>query len=393
MKVLHVIPSLAPVHGGPSRAVPVMETALTNARVHVETATTNDHGPGKRMDIPEGVPINENGVIRWYFQKETEFYKVSRPLKKWLQKEIFRFDIIHVHALFSYTSVIACRIAKKAGIPYVIRPLGVLNAYGINNSKSCLKSLSLRFVEGPLIRGAAAMHFISDREKTESERLDYPMRSWVIPIGLEPASPGDPQFLLERHSELVDKKIVVFLGRINLVKGIELLIESVSKIMSHALGLEFRLIIAGTGDEVYVNTLKEMTKRLGVAEKIIWIGHVKGAEKASLMEVADLFVFPSESESFGIALVEALAAGKPTLVSTGIAIANDVHKAGACRVVERTPGLWAEAIADLLGDSNGRTEMGRRAKEFARSNYSLDVMGKGLVDLYRSVVAPDTGGY
>ena len=113
MRVLHAIPSLSPAHGGPSQALPMMERALSAVGVVVETVTTDDDGRRRRVNKPLGRPLNENGAVRWYFPKQMEFYKVSVPLLRWLPREVRRFDVVHVHALFSFASVAAAWTALR----------------------------------------------------------------------------------------------------------------------------------------------------------------------------------------------------------------------------------------------------------------------------------------
>ncbi|MEQ1841601.1 MAG: glycosyltransferase, partial [Verrucomicrobiales bacterium] len=143
MRILHVIPSLALCHGGPSVVLPIMERALLAGGMEVETITTDDEGPGRRNGKGDGTPREENGIVRRYFPKQTEFYKVSFPLARWMRKALHDFDVVHIHALFSHTSIAAARAARSAGVPYVIRPLGVLNQYGITQRRALLKQLSL----------------------------------------------------------------------------------------------------------------------------------------------------------------------------------------------------------------------------------------------------------
>ena len=165
MRILHVIPSLAPVHGGPSVVLPIMERVLTAEGCNVETVTTDDDGPGLRNGKGDGNAREENGVTRRYFPKQTEFYKVSLPLARWVKQEVKRFDVVHIHALFSHTSNAAANAARRAGVPYVIRPLGVLNQYGVTQRRTLLKRLSLRWVEQPILRHAAAVHFTLEAER------------------------------------------------------------------------------------------------------------------------------------------------------------------------------------------------------------------------------------
>src|SRR5262245_50001383 len=99
MKVLHVIPSLSAKEGGPSLALPVMARALRQQGVEVTIATTDDDGRGERRTVPLSRLIkDEDGVQYIYFRKNTEFYKFSLQLTRWLLKHVIDFDIAHIHA-------------------------------------------------------------------------------------------------------------------------------------------------------------------------------------------------------------------------------------------------------------------------------------------------------
>ncbi|PYT06915.1 MAG: hypothetical protein DMF60_08220 [Acidobacteria bacterium] len=123
MKVLHVIPSLSPQDGGPSFAMPLIARGLDIYGVQVDVATTE--GSRERR-------TNQNGVNVLYFRRQSEFYKVSLPLSRWLSEHIRDYDLVHIHGLFSYSSYTAATLAAKKGVPYIIRPLGVLNRWGIH---------------------------------------------------------------------------------------------------------------------------------------------------------------------------------------------------------------------------------------------------------------------
>ena len=130
MRVLHVIPSISPVHGGPSQAMAMMERALESAGVAVTTATTDDDGPRRR--IPFELQLDKvNGVARVYSRKLFDFYKVAPGLVPWLWRHVRDFDVVHIHALFSFSSVVAGQIARERDVPYVVRPLGTLATYAV----------------------------------------------------------------------------------------------------------------------------------------------------------------------------------------------------------------------------------------------------------------------
>src|SRR5256885_663146 len=102
-KVLHVIPSVGPQRGGPSAMVRQLARSLVQAGVETHVATTNDDGP-RTLRVPCGRPVVEDGVTYWYFPRQTRFYTFSRPLGTWLSRHVSEFDLLHVHALFSYAS-------------------------------------------------------------------------------------------------------------------------------------------------------------------------------------------------------------------------------------------------------------------------------------------------
>src|SRR6185436_478853 len=147
LTVLHVIPSVSPAHGGPTAAMSLMSRSLVQAGVAVDVATTDDDGPGKRAAGPLVQRVESDGYGTFFFPKQTEFYKVSLPLRSWLKQHVADYDLVHIHALFSYSSNCAARLAWRKKVPYIVRPLGVLNRWGIRHRRRGLKALSLRFIE------------------------------------------------------------------------------------------------------------------------------------------------------------------------------------------------------------------------------------------------------
>src|SRR5690242_6919694 len=114
MKILHVIPSTSAADGGPSTALATMTRALVQAGVSVDVATTDDDG-GKHLDVPLGEPVLRDGVRHWFFSRQTNFYKVSLPLARWLERNVWQHDVAHIHALFSYAALPAAWYASRNG--------------------------------------------------------------------------------------------------------------------------------------------------------------------------------------------------------------------------------------------------------------------------------------
>jgi glycosyltransferase involved in cell wall biosynthesis len=384
MKALHVIPSLSFAHGGPSHAIRLTERALRMQGVEIETATTDDDGPGARNGKRCGVPLTEHGVTRRYFRKRLEFYKASPGFARWIYAQVQDYDVVHIHALFSFTSVAAAWAARGAGVPYVVRPLGTLNRYGVKKRRPWLKRLSLKFIEGPILRHAAAVHFTAEAEKAEAENLGIPMRSVVVPLGIDPAPQGDPSVFLERFPELNNCRLLLFLSRLDPKKNVEGLLQAFR--LCNSTLPDTNLVIAGNGEADYVAGLKMLAAELGLAGRVVWTGYVEGELKAGALAAADAFVLPSFSENFGIAVVEAMLAGLPCVLGKGVALADEVAQAGAGLATSPEPEAIARALQDVFADENRRAEMGLRAVALAREQYSLEAMGERLVRLYERIV-------
>lgn len=378
MKVLHVIPSLSIVHGGPSLALALMERALAQQGISVETATTDDDGPGRRTGKPLDQPVREGNAVRWYFAKRLDFYKVSPAFARWIEREVGRYDLVHIHALFSFLPAVAARAARHAGVPYVVRPLGTLNEYGIKRRRPWLKALSMRLVEGPMLRHAAAVHFTSDEEAMQARALGLRVREAVIPLGIP--VPGGAR---ARMPGAAGARLL-YLSRLDAKKNLEGLLAALALLKDESPHLQ--LVVAGDGEARYVASLKEHARSLGVSGQVTWAGHIEGATKAAAFESADIFVLPSHSENFGIAAAEALAAGLPCVLGEGVAIAKDVVQARAGIAV----GIDAPSIADglrrMIGQDDLLAACSANAAQLARERYSLDAMGAALKRLYAGIV-------
>jgi glycosyltransferase involved in cell wall biosynthesis len=384
LRVLHVIPSVAASNGGPSKAIAQMEQALAGLGVEVVTATTDDDGRGRRLDLAAQAASAPQGGSRLYFAKQTDAYKVSLPLLAWLRAHVRDFDLVHVHALFSFAPVAAALVARDAGVPYIIRPLGVLNRYGMVHRRSRFKALSMRLLENRLLRDAAAVHFTAEQERIEAEMLGVPMRARVVPLGIEPVAVASARLFLDAFPGLGERRLL-FLSRVDRKKNIEALLGALA--LSRQSIPDLSLVVCGDGDPGYLAELKTLASRLGVADAVLWAGHVQGALKASAFAAAELFVLPSFSENFGIAAVEALSAGLPCVLGQGVAVSEQISAAQAGLAVEPTAAAVSAAINQLLGDPERLRQAGVRARALAESDYSLAAMGRGLLAMYETVLA------
>jgi glycosyltransferase involved in cell wall biosynthesis len=347
VKVLHVIPSVSLTQGGPSKAVRLFAEAAMREGISASIATTDDNGDGSRLEIETGVPLLERGVKVFYFRRTTLAYKVSIDLARWLVRTARDFDLLHIHALFSFSSTATAWAARRCKVPYVVRPLGVLNRWGIENRRALAKRASLPLIELGIIRGAAAMHYTAERERSEAiETLPELARvkSAVIPVPLPESSKEEASAnkFLELYPELQGTQIVLFLSRIDAKKGLDLLLDAFSSVVRSCPNT--RLVVAGDGDSGFVASQKSRCVSLGIEQAVIWTGWLDGTTKSSALKAATLFVLPSYSENFGIVVAEAMAAGTAVIVTEGVALADEIIKAEAGVVTEPNAQPHADSI-------------------------------------------------
>ena len=385
MRVLHVIPSLGPQRGGPSYILPLLARSLQQSGVAVEIATTDDDG-SERLSVPPGYPVLFEGVTTHFFSRQAHFYTFSLPLAAWLWTHIAAYDLVHIHALFSFAALPAALGAQRRNVPYIVRPLGTLNHYGREQRRPQLKRVSYRFIEHPILEHAAAIHYTSEQERAEAADLRLSRPSAVIPLGIDLSSFDalpSPESFLTRHPELRSRPSVLFLSRSDPKKGLDLLLPA----FADAAPSDAALVIAGRGNEEYTAALRRQSADLGITDRITWTGHLSGEQKLAAFAAATVFVLPSYSENFGIAAVEALAAGTPTLVSTGVAVASDIRSHDAGVVVGPNTTDLAEGLRRLLSSESLRAGVSRRGRDLARDKFSRQTAAERTRDLYRGILS------
>jgi glycosyltransferase involved in cell wall biosynthesis len=205
----------------------------------------------------------------------------------------------------------------------------------------------------------------------------------VIPNPVDVDAPAPRGLFRERYPTIADRRIVLFVGRLDPVKGIDLLLQAFAIVRQS--NPRAVLVIGGAGDPAYVQTLRVRAQELGIADDVLWTGFLDKAVKAAVLADADVFVAPSQSESFGLAAVEALAAGVPVVLSAGAGIAHDVVHAGAALVISPDAGAIARAVERILNDGELARHLGSRAQALVRSRYRADAVAAQLVKLYAEI--------
>ena len=391
MKVLHVIPSVSLQHAGPSTAVRDMALGLARAGETVHLATTDDDGDG-HLSVSLGQPIVEDGVTCWYFPRQTRFYTASWPLTTWLWRHVPDYDLVHVHAVFSYSSLPAAFCARRVGVPYIITPHGILRSWGVRNRRPLLKRLSFCLIERRILQHAALVHFTSEQERVEAEELGVRAPSAVISLGID-LSPFEhlpaPGTFRCQHPGLTGRTLLLFLSRINPIKGLDLLLPAFAQVRQER--PDVALVLAGRGELDYEAWLRARVRELGLEGDVLFTGFLEGEPKLAALADCDLIVLPSHSESFGMAVVEAMACRLPVVISNQVGINHEVAKAQAGLVVPCQAEALADALMRLIGDADLRRRLGANGQRLVQKRFSLEVTTQLLIELYDQVMCSVEG--
>lgn len=377
MRVLHVIPSVAPRYGGPSYAVVRYCRALRARGMRVSVATTNADGAGV-LDVPTEQDTEYEGVDARFFDRRGEAFKYSPAMAKWLKRSVRDFDIVHVHAVFSHASLSAGRACRAAGVPYIVRPLGSLDPWSLAQH-AWRKRMLLWSATGSLLRNASGLHFTTEGERQLAAPAVGMAPSRVVPLGV------DEQYLGVFASTGSDRdKRVVVLARLDRKKNIDVLIRAFHAVCADL--PDWRLTIAGTGDESYEREL-HLAARQGIgAARIEFRPWVEGREKIELLRSAAIFAVPSFQENFGLAALEAMACGVPVLAAEGVNLAPSIAQAGAGWITQASEGALRASLAEAMRDEIGRRRRGINARKLA-SSYTWSSAAAQL-ELWYSALVP-----
>ncbi len=386
MKILHVIANLAPRYGGPSKACLEMARAVNGLGHGVDICTTNQDGPGE-LAVPLDQPVRQNGVAVYYFPIQSpRFWGTSWPLARALGRSIREYDLVHLHSLYLFHDMVAGHICRRCGVPYLMQPHGSLDPF-IHRRHRYRKVVMEALFEHRNIKGAAAILFTSAEEKELAKPYTFGTPGAVVPLGLDldayQALPA-PGAFRAKFPAIGDKKIILFLGRINFKKGLDLLVQALARVLCHR--RDVHLVVAGPDNEGWGERVKGWLQQEGILDSATFTGMLLGEEKLAALRDAQMFVLSSYSENFGIAVIEAMACGLPVVVSDKVNIWREVAAAEAGLVVP----CQAEALAAALGrllDGPEAAAMGRRGRELVTRKFQWSQVALGLQSLYADLIA------
>lgn len=371
MKILHVVDQMDPVMGGVCQAVRTMIRILEENRIQSEVVSLDDPNASfSSTDIfinhPMGPPKGP-----WHY---------SSKLTPWLLSHLQNYDVVIIHGLWLYSSYAAHKAFKisyeklkvqkeKKDLPYLyVMPHGMLDPYFQKAKGRKIKSIRnwmyWKLIESSVVNKATGLLFTCEEERLLAHQPFspyFPKKEWVVGLGVEepPVSTLKMrQSFFQVCPEVENEPYILFISRIHEKKGLDLLIQAYENIIKTQTienentddfkqKKQFpKLVIAGPGlDTSYGIHIQKLVKAsTELKSAVIFPGMLRGDEKWGAFYGCDVFILPSHQENFGIAVVEALACGKPVLISNKINIWREIVSGGGCLVGNDT----VEGIQEIL---------------------------------------------
>jgi len=286
-------------------------------------------------------------------------------------------DFITMHSLFSYPVLVGYVLARRLGKPYGLWPHGVLAPIQrqVGRRKKAMYSPLARRI----LDSAAVLFFSAEGERDEALACGLKAPSVVVPHGIElgqfanlPERGAFRQKFLNGHSG----PMVLYLGRLNVKKGLDLLIDAMRRVVRDIPNV--RLVIAGAGHPpAFVDDVKRWLAAAELSDVAILTGLLDEGDKLTAFADTDVFVLPSAAENFGFSMFEAMASRRAIVCSDTVNYASEVRDKKAGLVVPRTAEAFGEAISSLLRDSGKRRALADCALMLA-GNYSWESCGERL---------------
>jgi len=410
MKLLCVIPNYWPAfqYGGTVAAMHCLNRALAKKGIQI-TVYTTDVGLEGRVPVNQEQNLEGVKVTYFSFTKIFEFmgtagWQFSRQMARALKNNLPAFDAVFIVDIWNYPAAIAAHYSRMYKKPYILIPSGMLYPYTF--SKKIWKKWPYYYlVVKRDLKHAALMQYTSDDE----EKKTHPFfalkdKAVVIPNGidlLEFSNLPGREMLRASYPYLKDKKIILFVGRLRRIKGLDILLKAYAMVERER--PDVHLLIAGNDESGYGKKVRRWVKQVGMnyldcplgdrngklgagdypeGVKVTFTGILNNQEKLVVYAGSDIFVLPSYSENFGMVAVEAMACGLPAIISNKVGISKEVEQNKAGIVIDtNAPDLY-RAIKILLENHDLREEIKVNAEKLVKENYDIDKVAEKMLRIY-----------
>jgi len=371
--ICHITPSYPPssFYGGPIISVSRLCESQARLGEELRVLTTTANGPAE-LPVPISNQQKVNGVSVYYHRRYTKDHSHLSPGLWWqLWLLLSSTKVIHIHSWWNLVTIPAVCLCRLRGVRPVLSSRGMLSPYTL---KSPLKRIFHQIVGHRLLR-CTVLHATSEQEAQEALALIPDWPHFILPnivelpaLGAYPPAPGKQQGIR-----------LIFLSRIHPKKGLEALFQALASV-----DFPWHLQIVGDGTEEYLHHLQALSRDLGIAAQLSWLGWRSGAEKFQLLANADLFVLPSHNENFANVVLEALAVGTPVLLSPEVGLATYVQEKDLGWVAVNTPEHLAAALQVAALDQDKRQWIHHSAPAQVHADFDAQTLAKQYLDAYKS---------
>ena len=356
MKVLHYLPSIDRSSGGVGSYMQLLAGELGKlVELHIATHTS--------ANMYEMENSHVHCISEWKY-----IQKMRRQWEELLDK--IRPDIIHVNCCWMPGSALSQKWAQAKGYKVVLSPHGMLEPWIMQRHYWTKKLPALLLYQKAAVKKADFLHATAESEKDNLLKLGWNNRISVVANGVDVGN-------IEMKSSWERTGKILFLSRVHPKKGLEFLIEAMSRING-----ELQCLIAGEGEEEYIESLKALTLKKGMANRVLFLGGIYGNSKWKYFKDADVFVLPTFSENFGIVVAEALASGTPVITTTGTPW-NELNTEHCGWWIDIGINALVGALNEFLSLSEEELEaMGRNGRCLVEERYSTSKIAKDMLNLY-----------
>ena len=376
MNILQVLSSADPAQGGVAEAV--RQTSLVLARLghQVEAASADD---------PAAPGLHGLGLTVHALGPGRSGYAYAPRMLPWLRGNAARFDAVIDNGLWQFPGLAVRQALRGTATPYFVYPHGMLDPWFKHTYplKHLKKSLYWPWGEYRVLRDARAVLFTCEEERLLARQSFRPYRANEEVVSLGTAGPsGDPeaqrQAFLSAFPALRGKRLLLFLGRLHVKKGCDLLIEAFARVAASDPSL--CLVMAGPDQTGWRADLERMASARGVGDRVAWPGMLGGDLKWGAFRASEVFLLPSHQENFGIAVAEALACGLPVLISDKVNIWREIQQDGAGKVANDDADGTARLLREWLASSEAEKQAMRdRSLHCFQQRYEIQKAAENLL--------------
>jgi len=408
MKILIISPSYWPAfqYGGPIQSLHLLAKNLSeqNVNVSVYTTTAGQADNKSYNETIDGVNVNYYSYFKQLdFLGDTGWH-FSIQLVNALRSNLKRFDIVYILSIWNFTTAAAAYYCRKFKIPYIISPRGQLYEYVINK-KAWKKYPYYKLISKRDLIRANAVHYTTNHEYNNvHKRLNLKNQYIITPNGLDLSEyqslPNKFEFV-DIYPHLKNKKLILFLGRLNWKKGLDILIDSFNDYLK--LDDKVHLVIAGNDEDSYKKELiskldylkidykdfnlpKGSRKNSSKEARITFTGYLNNDIKKKALVDSDIFVLPSYSENFGMSVIESMACGTPILISDNVGVSDQILKNNAGVVVECNIKKLTIKLKELMEDQKLKEVISKNARIMVKNEFDMGKISKLMINKFSDII-------